>query len=546
YYNGTTSKAGLANIRGVKENATQGDYASAMVFDTRANGGNQTERMRITSAGNLGIGTSTPAAKLEVNGTSQFDGNITITGTNSISGYGGTFSGAGGGVVGQDTNVGGVGLIGSAPATTGPGVGVEGVSKGDNAAAVLAKAISLTGLTNGVHAISKSSGGLGVFAEATSLMGVTYGVQGNSSSPNGTGVFGVALANSGPATGVQGQTASASGNGIYGVNTALTGGNGIYGYSAATSGTANGVYGVGIGTTSNGLSGNATSGSGFANGVYAQTASPNGNGVYGVDNASTGGTGVTGVTNATSGGNGVYGQSSNSTSNGVYGLNNGTGSGGTGVTGQANASGGTGTSGISTAASGFATGLYGQAANVNATAELLNNTASGNIIIGQAAGVNKFRVDGTGKGFFDGGTQSSGADFAESMAVRGGRSLYEPGDLLVIDPTGHRRLAISRTPYSSHVAGIFSTKPGVLATPHNMDDGQIKDEVPLAIVGIVPCKVTTQNGPIQVGDLLVSSSLPGYAMKGTKRARMLGAVVGKALEPLPNGRGVIQVLVTLQ
>jgi len=27
---------------------------------------------------------------------------------------------------------------------------------------------------------------------------------------------------------------------------------------------------------------------------------------------------------------------------------------------------------------------------------------------------------------------------------------------------------------------------------------------------------------------------------------MLGAVVGKALEPLPNGMGVIQVLVTLQ
>ncbi len=62
----------------------------------------------------------------------------------------------------------------------------------------------------------------------------------------------------------------------------------------------------------------------------------------------------------------------------------------------------------------------------------------------------------------------------------------------------------------------------------------------------MPCKVTAQNGAIEVGDLLVSSSQPGYAMKGTDRRRMLGAVVGKALELLANGNGIIQVLVTLQ
>jgi hypothetical protein len=46
--------------------------------------------------------------------------------------------------------------------------------------------------------------------------------------------------------------------------------------------------------------------------------------------------------------------------------------------------------------------------------------------------------------------------------------------------------------------------------------------------------------------MLVSSSLPGYAMKGTARGKLVGAVVGKALEPLRVGNGVIQVLVTLQ
>jgi hypothetical protein len=53
------------------------------------------------------------------------------------------------------------------------------------------------------------------------------------------------------------------------------------------------------------------------------------------------------------------------------------------------------------------------------------------------------------------------------------------------------------------------------------------NEVPIAVVWIVPCNVTTENGPIAVGDLLVTSSKRGRAMKGTDRSRMLGAVVGK-------------------
>jgi hypothetical protein len=40
--------------------------------------------------------------------------------------------------------------------------------------------------------------------------------------------------------------------------------------------------------------------------------------------------------------------------------------------------------------------------------------------------------------------------------------------------------------------------------------------------------------------------MPGYAIKGTDRRRMLGAAIGNPLEPLVSGTGVIQVLVTLQ
>jgi hypothetical protein len=177
-----------------------------------------------------------------------------------------------------------------------------------------------------------------------------------------------------------------------------------------------------------------------------------------------------------------------------------------------------------------------------------HNNLGGNLFIGENIPNtgSVFRVDGTGKVFANGGFQTGGADFAESFTVLGQRAEYEPGDLLIIDAKGKRRLALSAHPYSTSVAGIYSTKPGVLASPYEMDNLNFSKEVPLAVVGVVPCKVTAENGPIKPGDLLVTSSTPGHAMKGTNRRRILGAVVGKALEPLPSGKGIIQVLVTLQ
>lgn len=173
------------------------------------------------------------------------------------------------------------------------------------------------------------------------------------------------------------------------------------------------------------------------------------------------------------------------------------------------------------------------------------NASGGNLYLGMTSGVHKFRVDTHGVAYADGGFVASGADFAESVSVRGQHSLYQPGDLLEIASGAHRTLTLSQLPYSTRVAGIYSTKPGVLASPHAIDE-KVDGEVPLAIVGIVPCNVTTENGAIHEGDLLVASSRPGYAMKGTDRRRMLGAVVGKALEPLSKGTGLIQVLVALQ
>jgi hypothetical protein len=137
-----------------------------------------------------------------------------------------------------------------------------------------------------------------------------------------------------------------------------------------------------------------------------------------------------------------------------------------------------------------------------------------------------------------------GGDYAESVDVSGDRKHYEPGDVLVIASDESADVAKSNEAYSTAVVGIFSTKPGTVGRRQNTPKSA--QEVPMAMIGIVPTKVSAENGPIHRGDLLVTSSTIGYAMKGTDRGRMLGAVIGKALGNLDSGTGVIEVVVTLQ
>jgi hypothetical protein len=137
-----------------------------------------------------------------------------------------------------------------------------------------------------------------------------------------------------------------------------------------------------------------------------------------------------------------------------------------------------------------------------------------------------------------------GGDYAESVDVSGDRKRYEPGDVLVLAQGNEADVEKSTEPYSTAVAGIFATKPGVVGRRQTL--ANTSDEVPMAMVGIVPTNVSAENGPIHRGDLLVTASRPGYAMKGTNRRRMLGAVIGKAMGSLDSGIGTIEVLVTLQ
>jgi hypothetical protein len=72
YSNGTGGDIyHFGNIQGIKENGTAGNYASAMLFSTRANGATPTEKMRIASNGDMIYGGSTGVHEKTFEGTAQ-------------------------------------------------------------------------------------------------------------------------------------------------------------------------------------------------------------------------------------------------------------------------------------------------------------------------------------------------------------------------------------------------------------------------------------------------------------------------------------------
>jgi hypothetical protein len=150
----------------------------------------------------------------------------------------------------------------------------------------------------------------------------------------------------------------------------------------------------------------------------------------------------------------------------------------------------------------------------------------------------RFYVNKLGEVYASGAFHPGGADFAEMLPSH---ESLEPGDVLVIGEDG--KLARSTQPYQENVAGVRATKPGLLGGAQ--DGADLTGKTPLAVVGVVPVKVTAENGSIKPGDKLTASSTPGHAMKARSHAE-IGTVIGKALQKLDGKRGVIEMLVILQ
>ena len=77
-FNSSNDITTFGQISSIKENNTDGDYKGALTLGTRDGSiSHSMEKMRITSAGHVGIGTTNPACKLDIDGTLLFSASPT-------------------------------------------------------------------------------------------------------------------------------------------------------------------------------------------------------------------------------------------------------------------------------------------------------------------------------------------------------------------------------------------------------------------------------------------------------------------------------------
>ncbi len=141
-------------------------------------------------------------------------------------------------------------------------------------------------------------------------------------------------------------------------------------------------------------------------------------------------------------------------------------------------------------------------------------------------------------------TATPGADYAEIYPVEEGA---EYGDLMavgteLIEETQHNKfvtkLVKTSAPYQKNVVGVVSDSYG----DFNSIGYNIAEEdnpMLIALNGRVPVKVAQDSEPIEPGDYLTSSAVPGRATKATRA----GQVIGKALEPWRPGMDQVMIYV---
>ena len=112
---------------------------------------------------------------------------------------------------------------------------------------------------------------------------------------------------------------------------------------------------------------------------------------------------------------------------------------------------------------------------------------------------------------------------------------YEPGTVVIFG--GDKEITTTDTPADYRVAGVISTDPGLKL---NSSAGDDKTHPYLALRGRVPCKVI---GPVEKGDLLVTSDTPGHA-KSVAGVDMGRSVFAKSLtHDTSDGAKIIEVAI---
>jgi hypothetical protein len=183
----------------------------------------------------------------------------------------------------------------------------------------------------------------------------------------------------------------------------------------------------------------------------------------------------------------------------------------------------------------------------NAGAANVYLKSNGNVGFGTITPSTKLHVVGDGKFTgsltVDGNIAAKYQDVAEWVPST---QELSAGTVVVLDHERSNHVVASSQTYDTRVAGVISAQPGITLGENGVG------KVLVATTGRVKIKVDASSAPIQVGDLLVTGDREGFAMKslplniGGVQLHRPGTLVGKALESLAKGTGEILVLLSLQ
>lgn len=152
----------------------------------------------------------------------------------------------------------------------------------------------------------------------------------------------------------------------------------------------------------------------------------------------------------------------------------------------------------------------------------------------------EFRFENNGDFFGDGATYNSGADYAEFFPTTDSTL----GDYEIACWNPDQENGVERCEKgNTRVVGVISTNPGFVGNNFVGADGNLANNSSYALVGLVgqiDTYVSADAGSIAIGDAISTSSV--YAGYGA-RAQGGSYIIGRALESLPSGTGVIKVLV---